>query len=186
MGLSAAHRSRVVHRDLKPDNILLAQEERGQALVKILDFGLAKIASQEGLNAEGATAPFTTPGTVMGTFGYMSPEQLTGGAVDERSDLFSVGIMIIEALTGVRPFGGQTYHELLTNILQKPFHLQNRSPEALRLDEALQKSLAKDPSDRFTSAEDMQRELIPAIRNCPSLLLTSERAAELDADTAIL
>jgi len=94
----------------------------------------------------------------------MSPEQLMGTAVDERSDLFSIGVMVVEALTGSRPFTGKTYHELLTSILQGTFHLPIDSPEAERLDAVLQNCMAKDQGDRFSSAAAMQRELIPAIR----------------------
>jgi serine/threonine-protein kinase len=120
----------------------------------------------------------------MGTFGYMSPEQLTGGEVDERSDLFSIGVIVVEALTGQRPFTGATYHELLTNILQKPFHLDHTSPEAERLDAVLQKCLAKDRAARFNSAAEMQAELIPAIQGCPPLV--PQKIASLDAATMIL
>jgi len=74
----------------------------------------------------------TIPGTVLGTFGYISPEQLMATAVDERSDLFSIGVMVVEALTGSRPFTGKTYHELLTSILHGTFHLPIDSPEAER------------------------------------------------------
>ncbi|HEY0003972.1 MAG TPA: protein kinase [Pyrinomonadaceae bacterium] len=183
-GLGAAHRQGIIHRDLKPENILLSKNERGQLIVRILDFGLAKMTLQDGVDANSPTAPMTTPGAVMGTFGYMSPEQLTGGEVDQRSDLFSVGVMIVEALTGQRPFNGKTYHELLNNILQKPFHLAEDSPEAQRLDHALQKCLAKDRAQRFSSAAEMQRELIPAIQDYP--LPTPRQPASLDADTIIL
>jgi serine/threonine protein kinase len=106
---------------------------------------------------------------VMGTFGYMSPEQVTGATVDERSDLFSIGVMVVEALTGRRPFRGNTYQQLLTSILQGAFHLQGGSGEAQRLDEVLQRCLAKDRKHRFSSAAEMQKELIPALRNCPVL-----------------
>ncbi|MCA1613617.1 MAG: protein kinase, partial [Acidobacteria bacterium] len=131
-----------------------------------------------------AAAPMTTPGAVMGTFGYMSPEQLTGGAVDERSDLFSIGVMVVEAITGRRPFTGTTYHELLTNILNAPYRLEGDSPAARQLDAALQKSLAKDPSARYPSAAAMQQALIPALRRCPPL--NSRDPAAFDAQTFIM
>ncbi len=120
----------------------------------------------------------------MGTLGYMSPEQLTGGEIDERSDLFSVGVMVVESLTGRRPFTGKTYHELLTAILQKPFHLESNAPEAQRLDRVLQECLAKDRAARYASAVEMQRELIPAIRHCPPLVATALES--LNAVTAIM
>jgi serine/threonine protein kinase len=161
-GVKAAHQAGVIHRDLKPDNILISQGKDAQIQVRLLDFGLAKIRLPELADANGAS--MTAPGTVLGTIGYMSPEQLTGSAVDERSDLFSVGVMVVEALTGCRPFNGKNYHELLTSILHGAFHLPTDSPEAERLDAVLQNCMAKDRSDRFSSAAAMQRELIPAIR----------------------
>src|SRR5262249_7177400 len=163
-GVKAAHQAGVIHRDLKPDNILISQVENGQIQVQLLDFGLAKIRLPELSDTNSQTVSVTAPGTVLGTFGYMSPEQLTGTAVDERSDVFSVGVIVVEALTGLRPFSGKSYHELLTSILHGAFHLPLDSPEAERLDAVLQNCLAKDREDRFSSAAAMQRELIPAIR----------------------
>jgi eukaryotic-like serine/threonine-protein kinase len=172
--VGAAHQAGIIHRDLKPDNILIAQEEKEQHVVKVLDFGLAKITQHEAAQSASRTSPMTTPGTVMGTFGYMSPEQMTGAAVDERSDLFSIGVIAVEALTGHRPFGGRTYHELLTSTLHEPFHLGSNAPEAVALDEVLQRCLAKNAKDRFASAAEMQRALIPAICRCPELALDSQ------------
>ncbi|MDQ3254350.1 MAG: protein kinase [Acidobacteriota bacterium] len=162
-GVSAAHRAGVIHRDLKPDNILITEGEKGRLLAKVLDFGLAKLAQPDGTDLSGVTATMTPLGTLMGTFGYMAPEQLTGEAVDERSDLFAVGVMVVEALTGRRPFGGQTYHELLTAMLHGTFRLPHDSPEGRRLDDVLQRCLAKDRVQRYASVGEMQRELIPAL-----------------------
>jgi len=186
-GLKSAHAAGVVHRDLKPENVLLSNNDAGHARVHLLDFGLAKLtqALPTDSHSPTAAAPVTTPGAVMGTFGYMSPEQLTGGAVDERSDLFSIGVMVVEAVTGRRPFTGTTYHELLTNILNAPYHLEDTSPAARELDAVLQKSLAKDPSARFASAAAMQQELTPALRQCPPLV-SPDAPAALDAETFIL
>ncbi|MCA1616057.1 MAG: protein kinase [Acidobacteria bacterium] len=178
----------VVHRDLKPENVLLSASETKDARVRLLDFCLAKFTQAlpaDSLSpAAAASAPMTTPGAVMGTFGYMSPEQLTGGAVDERSDLFSVGVMIVEAITGRRPFAGTTYHELLTNVLNAPYHLEGDSPAARQLDSALQRALAKDPAARYAAAAAMRQELIPALRQCPPP--GSREPAALDAETFIL
>ncbi|HEV7904599.1 MAG TPA: protein kinase, partial [Pyrinomonadaceae bacterium] len=174
-------------RDLKPENVLLSTSETGDARVHLLDFGLAKLTQTLPADSASPTAaaPVTTPGAVMGTFGYMSPEQLTGGAVDERSDLFSIGVMVVEAVTGRRPFTGTTYHELLSNILNAPYHLAAGSPAAHALDAVLQKSLAKDRAARYDSAAAMQQELTPALRQCPPLVSPEEPAA-LDAETFIL
>jgi serine/threonine protein kinase len=92
--------------------------------------------------------------------------------------------MVVEALTGRRPYSGKTYHELLTNMLQQTFHLQDQSPEAQRLDALLQQCLAKERSERIASAADLQYELINAIRHCP--VLAPRQAANLNADTIIL
>lgn len=174
----------VIHRDLKPENIFLLRGEKNQRVVKILDFGLAKIVSPNISDPNSPTSLVTTPGTVMGTLGYMSPEQLTGGQVDERSDLFSIGVMVVEALTGQRPFNGRTYHELLSKVLNQTVHLEDQSPEARRLDAVLQKCLAKERSERIASAADLQYELIPALRHCSAL--APRPLANLDADTIIL
>lgn len=180
-GVKAAHDEGIIHRDLKPENILITQDENNLPLVKILDFGLAKL-NQLDAN-ETASAPTTTAGTIMGTFGYMSPEQLTGGEVDLRSDLFSVGVMAVETLTGKRPFGGETYHEHLNNLLQQEFHFLDDVDEIKRLDKVIQKCLAKNKEDRFANAEEMQRILIPSIRACP--VLSTNNNDELEADTFI-
>ena len=180
-GVKAAHEAGVVHRDLKPENILISQGKDGRIQARLLDFGLAKIRLPELADANSPTASMTIPGTVLGTLGYMSPEQLTGTAVDERSDFFSVGVMVVEALTGSRPFNGQTYHELLTSILYGTFHLPTDSPENERLNAALQKCLAKDRADRFSSAAAIQRELIPAIREYR--VVNNQRWTNSESDT---
>jgi eukaryotic-like serine/threonine-protein kinase len=149
--------------------------------VRVLDFGLAKITLSELTDTNSPTALLTTPGTVIGTIGYMSPEQLRGEAVDERSDLFSVGVMVVEVLTGLRPFRGRTYTELLGSILHGAFHLERGSKEAEQLDAVLQKCLNKDRERRFSSAAEMQRELIPAIREYHHL--GSQQWSSSEADT---
>jgi serine/threonine protein kinase len=164
---------------LKPDNILITGEGIN---VKVLDFGLAKIVHPDA-DSDGSASPMTTPGAVMGTFGYMSPEQLSGGVVDHRTDLFSIGVIAVEVLTGRRPFGGKTYHEQLSAILHQPFQLEHTNAETAKLDEVLQKSLSKNPEDRFASASEMQKSLIAAMRNYVPGAKDAE--VNLDADTAI-
>lgn len=175
-GVKTAHGTGIIHRDLKPDNIFITRQKDGKSQIKILDFGLAKFTQRD------VSDPYsmTTPGVVMGTFGYMSIEQLTGGKVDERSDLFSIGVMVVEALTGRRPFTGKTLVELLHSMEHDSLDLESNAPEAHRLNEVLQKCLAKDRAERFSSAAEMQRELIPSIHSYS--LLVSARA---DADTLI-
>lgn len=149
-GVEAAHRQGIIHRDLKPDNILVAQSANGAAHLCILDFGLARLNEQEFAAQSG-----TVPGTIMGTFGYMPPEQLRGEKTDERSDLFAVGVMIYEALHGEKLFRGNSYQELLRAMTSDEF-----LPELdRRLTEFFEKSLAQEPAARFASAGEMKRVL---------------------------
>src|SRR5208337_3268963 len=113
--LDAAHACRIVHRDIKPANISL--NERGQ--VKVLDFGLAKRLAAESLDASESTSEMqqTQEGTVLGTPRYMSPEQALGKPLDQRSDLFSLGVVLYELTTGQLPFGGSNFAEVLNNIV---------------------------------------------------------------------
>jgi serine/threonine-protein kinase len=99
----------------------------------------------------------------------MSPEQLSGGEVDERSDLFSIGVMVIETLTGRRPFQGDTAAEIIHAILHDPVHLVGSAAPIRKLEAVLQRSLAKDRENRYSSATEMRRALIPAVRHCPLL-----------------
>src|SRR5258708_13568574 len=115
-GLAAAHEKRIVHRDLKPENIFVTRDGR----VKILDFGLAKLIQRDGKVLSDATtlASQTEPGVVMGTVGYMSPEQVKGQNADHRSDLFSFGAILYEMLSGKRAFHGDTFVETMSAILK--------------------------------------------------------------------
>ena len=116
-GLAAAHDKGIVHRDLKPENVFVTKDEQ----VKILDFGLAKYAADaKDAEATALTAGpgATAPGTVMGTVGYMSPEQVRGEVADSRSDIFSFGAMLYEMSTGKRAFSGETAAETMTAILK--------------------------------------------------------------------
>lgn len=117
-GLSAAHEKGIVHRDLKPENLFITRDDR----VKILDFGLAKLRGNGGsaTGSEDATRKaITSPGVIMGTVGYMSPEQVRGQTVDHRSDIFSFGAILYEMLSGNRAFRRETHAETLTAILKE-------------------------------------------------------------------
>ena len=177
-GVKAAHAAAVIHRDLKPENILISKV-RNDSYIKILDFGLAKATQLDVTNSS-----LTARGAIVGTFGYMSPEQLTGEEADQRSDVFSVGVMVVEALTGRRPFGGRTHAELLTAVLHGSYHLEGASKESRLLDAVLQKCLAKDPAERYASAAETQRELIPAIRQYPAVIARDAEA--FNQETKIL
>jgi serine/threonine protein kinase/formylglycine-generating enzyme required for sulfatase activity len=150
-GLSAAHEVGVVHRDLKPENIMLTRAGR----VKILDFGLAKRMEAKGQlqqNAEMST--LTEPGTVLGTVGYMSPEQARGQPVDQRSDIFSFGTILYELISGHRPFRGEIPALVIHAILKSdPPELPASVGPALS--SLILRCLEKEPSRRFQSAADL-------------------------------
>jgi serine/threonine protein kinase/WD40 repeat protein len=151
-GVAAAHAAGIIHRDLKPDNILLTRDGR----VKILDFGLAKLTPAQAPSAADAdtTTMNTGPGTVMGTVGYMSPEQVRGLDVDHRSDIFSFGVILHELLTGKRAFHGETSAETMTAILkQDPPELPETVSSSVR--QVVGHCLEKEPTNRFQSARDL-------------------------------
>ena len=162
-GLSAAHEHGIIHRDLKPENIMISGQGADSELIKILDFGLAK-AKWISTTATG----LTVPGAVLGTYAYMSPEQLGGNELDERSDLFSVGIMVVETITGSHPFRGRTSAEMLHAILHDPVHLEGEAEAIRTLENVLEKCLAKDRANRFASAKELRHALIPALQGSPS------------------
>jgi hypothetical protein len=158
-GIATAHAQGIVHRDLKPDNVMGSRDESGALAVKILDLGLAKFQTETRVSLT-----VTAQGVVMGTLGYMSPEQLLGNGVDHRTDLFAIAVMLVESLTGERPFRGETYAEFLRDVQQATYRLPHSPALPLALRELLRRCLAAGVDDRFPSAGALRDELIPMLR----------------------
>lgn len=160
--LGAAHRIGVVHRDLKPDNVMIARGSDGADFVKLVDFGISKVANVD-------DQKITSTGMVIGTPTYMSPEQARGSAkLDGRSDIYSLGVLTFQGLTAALPFKGDTPQEqLVSRLVDSPATLSAVRPDvrwAPAVEHVLAKALALEPDDRYASAPDFARALDAAIR----------------------
>jgi eukaryotic-like serine/threonine-protein kinase len=158
--LSAAHATGVVHRDIKPENVMLRRDR----IVKVLDFGLAKLTLRQmaAVEAEAPTKAIvkTSPGVVMGTVKYMSPEQARGREVDARTDIWSLGVVVYEMVTGRAPFEGETPNHVIVSILESdPPPLARYAEVPAELERIVGKALRKDREERYQTASDLALDL---------------------------
>ncbi len=153
--LAAAHKAGIVHRDIKPENTML----RTDGYVKVLDFGLAKLAEPKAIDTVATTLPKveTEPGLVMGTVSYMSPEQARGLAVDARTDIWSLGVMLYEMVTGEAPFKGETPSDVLASVLkvEPPLITEYAAAMPRELERVVRKALNKKREERYQGAQEL-------------------------------
>ena len=158
--VAEAHKAGVIHRDLKPENILLTEaDDPSNQIVKVLDFGIAKILT----GGDGTSPSITVPGSVMGTLGYMSPEQIEGRPVDIRTDIFALGVIAIEALTGSRPFIGSTLAALAASMASEHVEINIDEPGMTGLEEILRRAVARDPDHRYGTVTEFREALVTAL-----------------------
>jgi serine/threonine protein kinase len=158
-GLDAAHKAGVIHRDLKPENVFICRNAAGEEVPKVLDFGISKMRPL----IDDASWGGTTTGVIIGTPHYMSPEQLRSQPVDARSDVYALGVLLHQLLSGALPFPAQNYSDLIVRVLTlDPEPLGKVAPEAPpALIEIVIKAMARDPDNRFDSVEQLARALEP-------------------------
>ena len=162
-GLSHAHSKGIVHRDLKPSNIMLVTGEHGSGSVKVIDFGIARVWTSARLRGQG----LTQPGELIGSPTYMSPEQCTGQVCDDRSDIYSMGITMYEALTGELPFLGRVAAETMQmHIDVEPIPVSTRFPSIpQQLDRIIMKCMRKQPEHRYVSMDELKMDLYQLMSN---------------------
>lgn len=182
--LEAAHNEKIVHRDLKPDNIFVTRMGDREDFVKLLDFGISKV-----LEKESATA-LTSTGMVLGTAYYLAPEQARGSRnIDRRVDIFAMGVILYEALTGSRPFEGETYNEVVFKIAGEPVKMPRLLNPSISkaVEHVILKAMSVDPNCRYASAMEMCAVLEQAVVNGenPYIDGVADTLADTLADTKI-
>jgi eukaryotic-like serine/threonine-protein kinase len=169
-GLSVAHDMGIVHRDLKPDNIMVAKGRAGADLVKVVDFGIAKAAASD-------EQKVTKTGMVVGTPEYMSPEQLSGDPLDSRSDIYALGLVTFNMLTGKLPFPGESMQEtMIMRLTDDPHPLSAMKPDVAwpaDLQLVMDKALARDANRRYRNASEYAHDLVQAIDRMPATSITT-------------
>jgi serine/threonine protein kinase len=180
--LQVAHDYGIVHRDLKPDNIMIAQARDKSDLVKVVDFGIAKASSSDAQKV-------TKTGLVVGTPEYMSPEQLSGDKLDGRSDIYSLGLVAFNCLTGKLPFAGNSAQEaMIARLVETPKTLAEVAPEKAwpeELEDVMRKALARDVTERYQNAAQFGRDLSKAVENMPHTMIAEVGTQVIGAGAAV-
>ncbi len=179
-GLAEAHALNIVHRDLKPANIILGKKRDGSEAAKILDFGIARTADSATVNAS-----LTQMGAIIGTPAYLSPEQALAGHIDQRSDIYSLGCVLFELLTGRPPFLAPHLQQLVAmHISEPPPMVENILPglaEFPLLGQAIERALAKSPDERFQNVNDFAKALAEALEPMQTVVPEDASASAIDA-----
>jgi hypothetical protein len=179
--LGVAHDYGIVHRDLKPDNIMIAKNRDGSDMVKVVDFGIAKASTSDAQKV-------TKTGLVVGTPEYMSPEQLAGDQLDGRSDIYSLGLVAFNCLTGTLPFPSKSAQEaMIMRLTDQPKKLADMKPDVqwpAELQAVMDKALARDANDRYQTAPEFGRDMTRAVEKMPATVVADMGTMVLNAKDA--